>query len=717
MTIAATSLLVEKFRGNDSASDFSFSFWVAKESDISVAQSDENGEETSLKLNTDYTVSLNAGNHGGVVRLNSALPSGYTLAITRSTPINQELDLVNQGAFYAEDHETAFDKLTAICQELKAILGRCLIVPITSDKTPQEVMTDLLDVASKAQEYAQRAEEIYNEVKATGLYVSSTWQEIQEAKAIIDINKAAIDAAVARAEEILARNEEIGKEVDAIFPHIEDVKTNAIHIDEIHKVGQDLMTTDAGTLDLGSITDPDIDTASTVVGGYIKKVAEHLDESDGCIHKVGNHIEDLEAVVANEENINTVASDLKGLTVTTLDLGLITEDAEDIATVEGGYLKAVAQVSTEVAAVGTHTDELIIVSENIPILETAASVASSLEETRQTVLAKSQEVAENTETARASAIEATASAQASKASEEKSSLSETNAKSSETNAANSELKAKESETNAGLSAQSALASAEQASASEAAAIAASNAAIEANTKAGFSYRYLANASPLGTYPLSDIHPSSLLKTGDHVVNSIGEVYEVASVNETEAVLSEKICSIKGEKGDTGTGITVKGRFESVEGLETAHPTGEIGDAYLIDTHVYYWSENGQWEDAGDLQGPQGEQGIQGEKGDTGVTPEITFSIATGEAGTEATGVQSGTAEAPVLSLTIPRGVDGITPSISIEVVMLNAGETASVEKTGTDAAPTFTLKIPKGDTGERGPTGEIPETVDLGGLS
>lgn len=276
MTIAATSLLVEKFRGNDSASDFSFSFWVAEENDISVAQSDENGQETSLKLNTDYTVSLNAGNHGGVVRLNSALPSGFTLAITRSTPINQEMDLVNQGAFYAEDHETAFDKLTAICQELKEILGRCLIVPITSDKTPQEVMTDLLDIAAKAQEYAQRAEEIYNEVKATGLNVSTAWQEIQETKALIDINKAAIDAALARSEEILARNEVIGEKADALYPHIDDLEATALHIDEVHKVGQDLMTTESGSIDLCSITDTEVDTASTVVGGYIKKVAEHL---------------------------------------------------------------------------------------------------------------------------------------------------------------------------------------------------------------------------------------------------------------------------------------------------------------------------------------------------------------------------------------------------------------------------------------------------------
>lgn len=290
MTVAATSLVVEKYTGNDNARDFSFSFWAFTESNISVTQADKDGAESVLALNSDYSVSFNANHRGGIVRLASVLPSGCTLAITRSTPINQEMDLINQGAFYAEDHETAFDKLTAICQELKETLSRCLIVPITSEKTPLEVMTDLLEVASKAQEYADRAEQIYNEVKNTELYVSSTWADIQNTKNSIDISKAAIDAMLSRAEEILARNEVIGKHVDALYPHIDDLEAISGHVDEVHKVGQDLMTTESGTLDLGSITDSFVDTASTVEGGYIKKVAEHI---DCCIHPVSEHLDEI----------------------------------------------------------------------------------------------------------------------------------------------------------------------------------------------------------------------------------------------------------------------------------------------------------------------------------------------------------------------------------------------------------------------------------------
>lgn len=55
--------------------------------------------------------------------------------------------------------------------------------------------------------------------------------------------------------------------------------------------------------------------------------------------------------------------------------------------------------------------------------------------------------------------------------------------------------------------------------------------------------------------------------------------------------------------------------------------------------------------------------FKGEKGDTGSTPNITFCVSTGEPGTQVQISQSGTAENPVVDLTIPRGdtgaVDGL----------------------------------------------------------
>ncbi|WP_251453070.1 MULTISPECIES: hypothetical protein [Sutterellaceae] len=157
MTIPPKFLVVEKYTGNNAARDFSFSFWASGAADVVVTQAASDGDESVLVLNTDYSILFNLNNLGGTVRLKNALPSDYRLAISRSTPINQELDLVNQGAFYAEDHESAFDKLTAICQELKEVLGRCLKVPSTSNKTPEELLKEIFEAAKNAVDSAESA--------------------------------------------------------------------------------------------------------------------------------------------------------------------------------------------------------------------------------------------------------------------------------------------------------------------------------------------------------------------------------------------------------------------------------------------------------------------------------------------------------------------------------------------------------------------------------
>lgn len=56
---------------------------------------------------------------------------------------------------------------------------------------------------------------------------------------------------------------------------------------------------------------------------------------------------------------------------------------------------------------------------------------------------------------------------------------------------------------------------------------------------------------------------------------------------------------------------------------------------------------------------------KGDKGDPGATPQITVQVKTGEPGTAASVKQTGTAEAPVIELTIPRGDTGNIGSLTI----------------------------------------------------
>lgn len=59
------------------------------------------------------------------------------------------------------------------------------------------------------------------------------------------------------------------------------------------------------------------------------------------------------------------------------------------------------------------------------------------------------------------------------------------------------------------------------------------------------------------------------------------------------------------------------------------------------------------------------KGDKGNTGATGATPEITVKVVTGEPGTAASVKQTGTAEAPVIELTIPRGDTGSLGNLTI----------------------------------------------------
>ena len=92
-------------------------------------------------------------------------------------------------------------------------------------------------------------------------------------------------------------------------------------------------------------------------------------------------------------------------------------------------------------------------------------------------------------------------------------------------------------------------------------------------------------------------------------------YEENGTTYTTNKVVDIVLATQGEKGADGTGVNILGSYNSLEELKAAHPTGEIGDAYLIQGNLYVWNaEINDWDNVGNIQGPQG---IQGEKGETG----------------------------------------------------------------------------------------------------
>ena len=128
MTVS-TELSHEEYTGNGVTTDFDFRFRIFEAKHLVVSVADPDGTERILKNGTDYTLRGVGSYRGGKVILKMPLATGWKIGIARDLPAVQETDLRNQGKFFAEVHEDAFDYLTMLIQKSLGYLSLCLRKP------------------------------------------------------------------------------------------------------------------------------------------------------------------------------------------------------------------------------------------------------------------------------------------------------------------------------------------------------------------------------------------------------------------------------------------------------------------------------------------------------------------------------------------------------------------------------------------------------------
>lgn len=126
--------------GNGSTDTYPFHFRILDESELLVITTDD-GESTTLVLDTDYTVSGVGDDEGEIVLVDGNLGSGITISMTRDMDFTQPIDLSEQGSFSMEDIEEAMDRLTMQMQQVKEANDRGL--RLSAAVSPDDVSTEL----------------------------------------------------------------------------------------------------------------------------------------------------------------------------------------------------------------------------------------------------------------------------------------------------------------------------------------------------------------------------------------------------------------------------------------------------------------------------------------------------------------------------------------------------------------------------------------------
>lgn len=146
------------YTGNDTFDALPYTFRITDETHVKVAvRAVATGVETPLTLTTHYTVDGVGDAGGGDVNLvhgafawqnaDGTLKTGYKAVVLLYPPIKQESDFRNQGEFFPETHEDAFDLACRVDQRQQDEIDRSVKLPdsVSADDVDPTLPADIAD--------------------------------------------------------------------------------------------------------------------------------------------------------------------------------------------------------------------------------------------------------------------------------------------------------------------------------------------------------------------------------------------------------------------------------------------------------------------------------------------------------------------------------------------------------------------------------------------
>lgn len=283
------SIYRNAYVANGSTKVFTISFPFLDASHIAVYQKIGEAEEVKVPA-SQYTISGTGNPRGGTLTMNTAPAAGTKIVILRDIPITQLYNYTELDNFPAEAHENALAKLTMICQQLMELSERHLTVPATSTQTPQEAMREILDVASKANEYADAALKTFQATQRTA-------EQVARDKASVDVSLASINESEANVTRLAAGVAELEDELQNVSDNMSAVQSVWANEQAIATIAADLQGYPIVEFDGGYITDPI--QSMNGVGGVFKVIADNID----VIKQVAGSLENSEALLTLADDV------------------------------------------------------------------------------------------------------------------------------------------------------------------------------------------------------------------------------------------------------------------------------------------------------------------------------------------------------------------------------------------------------------------------------
>lgn len=686
-----------------------FGFLIFEKTDVYVATADDpEAQAKMLVYGQDYSVEMNAdqtATPGGTVVLTTPIVKGNIFVVGSAVAYTQNMQLTNYSRFPPEIINEAMDRVVVQIQQLVERLGRTLSVPPTSDSTPEQLIEKLMSAQDDARQFADAAQKSAEEAKKSELKTA----EYAEAATVIAPMKDEIKTVADNIVDVTA----VGQSIQSVTA-VASVKTEVVEVAQ-HSA---YVVKVAGAVDDGTLTKAANSAETTAQNVDRALAAQHAAESSNASAQSAKTSAEQSAASAGSSATTAKAWATQMGTPVEGDLysskhyaeiasGAAGSSSEVLAEVKKAGQDAVAAITqeggTQVAAVNAAG------AAQVTAVETAGAT--------QTANAKAQ--------ADAAAASATAAANAKKAAE----TAKAGADTARSGAESAKTAAVTAQGMAETAANTATTKATEATTKASEAAKSAQAAAESAKTAAYAMRLTSvNLSASGTAAISSLTPQTNVKVGDTVIAPDGEVFVITSVTGTTFTVGAKLTSIKGPKGDqgvagpkgeTGAPLSIKGSFPTLEELQERHPVGQLGDAYMIGTHLYSWNGSA-WQDVGDIKGPKGDKGDTGAKGETGATGPKGEQ---GPRGIQGVQGERGAAGVAGANATITGATATVDATTGTPKVTVTAGGTAQARtfafaftglKGERGAQGAQGVQGPQGATGPKGDTGPAGTTTWAG---